>query len=183
MSQYLQYLIWMMLFAIVIEMVFPDSTYRKYIKLILGCILIYTMLRPIAGMIQIDGANYKAYVEKYQAALSSASYSDSTYEEALGVQVDYLETIYKAHIKELIEQQFDIEVISVELEMNSGEIDQIALVVCQPSQVFQIGTIHIGDKSDSVDGDEAILKNKLKTCLYNFYNVQVGNIHITVQKN
>ena len=61
-------------------------------------------------------------------------------------------------------------------------LDEIE-VVGKKGAPIKIGEIHIGDKSDTVDGAEEELKNKIKTCLNDFYNVQVRNIYITVQKN
>ena len=71
----------------------------------------------------------------------------------------------------------------MQIDWNKDEIEGIRVIVEKPSQSFKIGEIRIGDKSDTVDGDEEKLKNKIKTSLSNFYNVQVRNIYITVQKN
>lgn len=183
MSSYLQYLIWMMLFVIVIEMIFPDSSYRKYIKLVLGCILIYTMLRPIASFVQVDGADYEAYVKKYQMLLAGDGSIGQNYEEELDRQQETLQGVYETSMKDYIEQEVEVRVAWLQITWNGEEMERIDLIVEKPSETLKIGEIHIGDKSQTVDGSEEELKNKIKTSLSNFYNVQVCNIHITVQKN
>lgn len=183
MSSYLQYLIWMMLFVIVIEMIFPDSSYRKYIKLVLGCILIYTMLKPVATFIKVDGSDYEDYVKKYQMLLTKDSSIGENYEEELNRQQNTLRAVYETSMKEYIEQEATVRVSWLQISWNEDEIERIDLTVEEPSKIFKIGEIHIGDKSKTVDGSEEELKNKIKTSLSNFYNVQVRNIYITVQKN
>ena len=183
MSSYLQYLIWMMLFVIVIEMIFPDSSYRKYIKLVLGCILIYTMLKPIASFVQVDGADYEDYVKKYQILLSGEDREGKSYEDELNRQQQTLQEVYEISMKDYIEQEVEVRVAWIQISWNEDEMENIELIVEKPSEALKIGEIHIGDKSNTIDGSEEELKNKIKTSLSNFYNVQVCNIHITVQKN
>ena len=168
MSSYLQYLIWMMLFVIVIEMIFPNSSYRKYIKLVLGCILVYTLLRPIVSFVKVGGVTYDDYVKKYQMLLEMQNI------EGYG---------YQNSVKKSIEQSAEVEVVWLELKWDKDELANIEATVTAPSDKIKIGEIRIGSKNEGVDGDEEKLKNKIKTCLSDFYNVQVQNIHITVQKN
>ena len=182
MNDYFKLLIWMILFVIVIEMIFPDSAYRKYIKLVLGCILMYTLLTPIVSLIKVDGADYKAYVERYEKLLGNGSGAEG-YEKQFISGQEELKEAYKHSIKTLVEQQVEVSVQQVQLETSNGEISKIRLLVGKKEEPIHIGTIHIGDKSQTVDGEEEQLKNKIKTCLCDFYNVQVQNIYITVQKN
>lgn len=183
MDSYLQYLIWMMLFVIVIEMIFPDSSYRKYMKLVLGCILVYTLLKPIVGLIKVDGANYEDYVKKYQMLLAGEISDNEEYNEELTRQQQNLQEVYEKSMKSYIEQEVNVKVVWLDIDWNQDEMIAINVYVARPSEEVKIGEIRIEDKSDTVDGDEEVLKNKIKTCLSNFYNVQVQNIHITVQKN
>lgn len=182
MNDYFKLLIWMILFVIVIEMIFPDSSYRKYIKLVLGCILMYTLLTPIVRLIKVDGADYKAYVERYEKLLENGTITGD-YEKQFNRQQEDLKEAYKHSIKTLIEQQVEVSVQQVDLETINHEISRMYLVVGKKEAPIHIGSIHIGDKSQTVNGEEEQLKNKIKTCLSNFYNVQVQNIYITVQKN
>lgn len=183
MKAYFQYMIWMMLFVIIIEMFFPDSSYRKYIKLVLGCILVYTMLSPIMQFIQVDGQDYEGYVKQYQALLALDQGEAGAYEKALNGQQASMKEMYEQSIKAYVEQHFDVTASNVFVTWQGSELRSIDLVVGKKEATSKIGTIHIGEKSNTTSGDEENLKNKIKTCLSDFYNVQVCNIHITVQKN
>lgn len=182
MSDYFKLLIWMILFVIVIEMIFPDSSYRKYIKLVLGCILVYTILKPVVSLVRVNGADYKAYVERYEQLLENQAITGD-YQEQFASQQENLLQSYKASMKALIEQQVEVSVQDIDLRVEENEITRVDLVVGKKKTLIQVGTIHIGDKSHTVDGEEEQLKNKIKTCLCDVYNVQVQNIYITVQKN
>ena len=76
-------------------------------------------------------------------------------------------------------------VLHVDISWQEDEMKKIEMLIGDKIQKdgVQIGTIHIKDKSSTINGEEENLKNKIKTCLSDFYNVQVRNIHITVQKN
>lgn len=185
MREYMQMLIWMMLFVIVIEMIFPDSTYRKYIKLILGCILVYTLISPLVKWMGNDGLSYDRYVKAYEARLSGEE-GLVGYEDEVDRQTDALVEIETAHIKEAIEGEFQVSVQDVDLEYDeTNRIPETIYLTIGEKQdsIIQIAPIHIGEKGDTVSGDEEKLKNRIKTCLYDFYNVQDCNIYITVQKN
>ena len=183
MKSYFQYLIWMMLFAIIIQMFFPDSSYRKYIKLVLGCILLYTMMTPLVKLIKVNGQDYEGYVKQYQMLLGGMESGGSSYEEALEEQRASIKEMYEESIKAYIEGQFEVSAYDVEVTWDEEELDEIYLTVGRKDKGEGIGTIRIGEKSETVHGDEEKLKNKMKTCLSDFYNVQVCNIHITVQKS
>lgn len=184
---YMQLLIWMMLFVIVIEMVFPDTNHRKYIKLVLGCILVYTLLKPIIAILPSGDESYEAYIQRYERQLGlSGDKVTGDYKQQLDKQQESLKEIYEQGMKSVLEEQLQIEVTNVEVTCDEEmEMKDIYITVGdgKAQSVIEIAPIHIGNKSDTVDGDEEKLKNKIKTCLNNFYNVQDCNIYITVQKN
>lgn len=185
MKAYLQMFLWMMLFVMIIELIFPDSNYRKYLKLVLGCILVYTMLSPITGVLPEAGQTYEDYVTYYKEKFMGTE-SITTYEDEVAMQTKQLKTFYEKSIQSLVEKEFktiSVKSAFVSYGKEEGEtvIDRIDLVIAPKEE--QAGTFHVGAKSDSLAGDEENLKNKIKTCLENFYNVKVCNIYITVQKN
>lgn len=194
MKTYMQMLVWIMLFVIVVEMIFPDSNYKKYIKLVLGCVIVYTMMKPVIAFIPLQGKSYDAYVMNYQnQLLTAAGYggAEESYKVQLRKQQEFLKTTYSQNIKQLVERETDVSVKEVEIKWqdNNGmiQIDQIYLTVGDKQKskknTIAVPKIRIGEKSSSLSGDEEKLKIKIKTCLNNFYNVQTRNIYITVQKN
>lgn len=184
---YMQMLIWMMLFVIIIEMIFPDTDHRKYVKMVLGCILVYTMLRPIISLLPSRDESYETYIQRYEKQLGlSEEKNKIDYEAEMNIQQEGLKEVYKQGIKRAIEDELQVGVRNLEIICDEEmAIQEIYLTVGDEKKktLIEIAPIHIGNKSDTIDGDEEKLKNKIKTCLNNFYNVQDCNIHITVQKN
>ncbi len=183
MGQYLQYLIWVMLFVIVLEMVFPDNSYKKYLKLVLGCILIYTILSPVVKVLHINSNKFDDYVLEYQQIFAMDNSQAASYDEELQYQEDMLDEIYEKSITTYIEENFNVEVYDIDVSFDNDAISSIDIGVRKPLISDKVGTIKMETKQDSIDGDEENFKNKLKTCLSDFYNVQVQNINIIVQKS
>lgn len=195
MVAYLQITIWVMLFVIVIEMIFPDSDYRKYLKLVLGCIIIYILFRPIANLVLADPNSYDHLVKSYETQLSTNSQDDSIqkeYKRILSKQKEVLDDAYKQTIKNAIESQVGVQVVSCKIGFKEDtvnqtlEIDKIEIVVKEKDKngkKMPLPEVGIANKNDEVIAQEEKLKNKIKTCLENFYIVQDCNIYITVQKN
>ncbi|WP_054739212.1 stage III sporulation protein AF [Cellulosilyticum ruminicola] len=184
---YMQMLIWMMLFVVIIEMIFPDTDYRKYVKMVLGCILVYTMLRPIIGLLPSGNESYETYIQRYEKQLGLLEDDNKIdYQEEVDMQQEGLKEVYRQGIKTAIEKELQIGISDIEITCDEEmSIKEIYLTIGDKKKksLIEIVPIHIGNKSDTIDGDEEKLKNKIKTCLNNFYNVQDCNIYITVQKN
>ncbi|MDF2613634.1 MAG: Sporulation stage protein [Clostridia bacterium] len=194
MKEYMQTFIWIMLFVIVVEMIFPDSEYKKYLKLVLGCIIIYTLIRPAVSFIPVQGKTYDTYVTEYQNKLAQGigyQEAETKYEDQIQKQQALLKDTYREGIKQILEKEMNISVKQVNIEWVNKEmhteIEKIYLVIGDEEgngqEKISVPRIRIGEKSSSVDGDEEKLKIKIKTCLKNFYNVDGRNIYITVQKN
>ncbi len=191
MKDYLQMLIWVMLFVLVIEMIFPDSAYRKYLKLVLGCIILYTLLTPLKNYLTLEGASYDDYVSYYQNqfTLTAQQGFSVAYEEEQEKQWQLLKNASEENMKKLIEKEVEVTVDAIDIQWEQTKeglmIQEITLRVKDQvkDDEVKVSRIQIGEKSDTVRGDQDKLKNKIKTCLKNFYNVQDCNIHITVQKN
>lgn len=195
MVAYLQTMIWVMLFVIVVEMIFPDSDYRKYLKLVLGCIIIYILFRPIAHLLLADPNSYDHLVKSYETQLSTSSQEETIqkeYKRILSKQKKVLEDAYKETIKSAIESQVGVQVVSCKIGFKEDiinqtlEVDKIEIVVKEKNKdnkKMPLPEVGIANKNDEVITKEEKLKNKIKTCLENFYIVQDCNIYITVQKN
>ena len=110
----------------------------------------------------------------------------NNYKGELSKQQDNLKVVYEEGMKQVIEEQLQVSVQKLEVlwdeDLNITTIDMTVGAKNEASSII-ISPIHIGNKSDTVDGDIEKLKDKIKTCLNDFYNVQDCNIYITVQKN
>lgn len=194
MKEYMQTFIWIMLFAIVVEMIFPDSDYKKYLKLVLGCIIIYTLIKPAIHFIPMQEKTYNDFVCEYQDRLTQGTAyeeAERSVENQIEKQQTFLKAAFEENIKKVIEKEIDISVQQIDIEWSDDKegavVEKIYLVIdnqkAETEGKINIPKVRIGEKSNSLGGDNEKLKIKIKTCLKNFYNVPSCNIYITVQKN
>lgn len=194
MQEYLQMLIWTMLFVVIVEMVFPSSDIKKYLKLVLGFIVLYIIASPIVDVITksqlVPGDSVEDYVKYYQSSLGQeVIYSD--FEEEKESQLNGMVAIYTSQIeeqvKQLVESEVDIEVTEVSaqtiLQDQQFGVETLEIVVARKEAEEAMFAIEIGDKSESIALSDANLEKEIKNCINNFYNWDNTNIYIIVQDN
>lgn len=199
MREYIQILIWTMLFVIVVEMIFPDTDFKKYIKLITGLLVIYIVFSPILKSKLLSGIAYKDIVIAYQDRLGEPT--DALYESVFGKQQEKLNEMRQEQtekeIIQILEKNLDITVLEASTTFKEGEEnwvpENISLVVAygkreEPTlkiggKAIRVPQIKIGEKDESIRLEQKNLENQIKSCLKDFYNVDNFNIYITVQKN
>ncbi|MGL4363221.1 MAG: stage III sporulation protein AF [Cellulosilyticaceae bacterium] len=192
MKEYLQTLIWTMLFIVVVEMIFPVSELKKYIKFVLGFIILYTILLPVITGIQKIGLGEEIsvmnYINFYQSNLEQGITS-LDYEKNYDRQVEGMKEIYEnqliLEIEQRLEKKLDIDVSDIVVETNyeggSYKILEIEMVVCaNDDRGFRIEQ---GNKNESIVLSEERLKKEIKNFINDFYNLDNSNIHIIVQDN
>lgn len=193
MEHYLQTLIWTMFFIVIVEMLFPSSDIKKYLKLVLSFIVLYSIISPIIDIVTasqlVPGERFSHYVNYYQSSLGQdVAYGD--YEDEVSKQKEGMLAIYKAQmekqVKVTIEKHVDVEVCDIELEAEGNtvpyEMTSVSLEVAykEAGNGFGIG---LGEKSESIVLDQDVLEKQIKNCLKDFYNWDNTNIYITVQEN
>lgn len=188
MKDYLLVIIWTMLFVIIIEMIFPASDLKKYLKLVLGFIMVYIIASPIIKVVTstplVEAGSLSGYVQFYEQQLSEGQYT--SYEEERKKQEENVLSIYKdqmeSQIKTLIETNLPVEVEAFSsettLEGSHFSITSLEIEIAFKEDEALFG---IGDKSKSIVLDQTLLEKEIKNCINDFYNVDNANIYITVQ--
>lgn len=194
MREYLQMLVWTMLFVVMVEMFFPSSDLKKYLKLVLGFIVVYIMVSPVIKVVtQVSQKDtFESYVMYYQKELGTTpQYSE--FEQEQMRQQESLRDVYESQIttqvKQVLEKQLPITVRDVAIEMSDNDMDfsvkEVALVVGVDDggndKGISVPKIKIGEKDESFTLNDDHVKNQIKKCLKDFYNWDNINIHITVQ--
>ncbi|ONI45202.1 hypothetical protein AN640_04890 [Candidatus Epulonipiscium fishelsonii] len=186
MRDYMEILIWTMLLVVIIEMIFPTSHLQKYIKLIMGFILIYTILSPIIKGGLFKEGIYDKYVQNYQDQINLVTEEGRSMKE---YEVELLE-IYSIQEKNKITgvvNKLNMEIVSLEVETSlegyTPDVTGINLVVRKNQEdndkIF-IPKIKIGNKND-INKSTSKIENDIKNLLSDFYNWDKVNIHIIVQ--
>ncbi|OOB77659.1 MAG: hypothetical protein BEN19_01545 [Epulopiscium sp. Nuni2H_MBin003] len=187
MIDYMQVLIWTMLFVVVVEMIFPNSHLKKYIKLILGFIVIYNMIAPIINGGIFERGPYDEYVTYYQEQfdlVTDKGIQIEGYEKQL--QESFIQ-IEAQKITQNIEKELELVVenvtVSAQMQDYTPHVTDIDLTLSHKKEdtAIMIPTIKIGEKDESIGISEQNLQKEVKNVLSDFYNLDNVNIYIVVQ--
>ncbi|MGL4737715.1 MAG: stage III sporulation protein AF [Cellulosilyticaceae bacterium] len=193
MNGYLQLLIWTMLFVVLIEMFFPSNDLKKYLKLVLGFIVVYTIISPVIKVVTEvrDKDTFESYVMYYQEQLGTKpAYSEFEAEQSR--QQESLRDVYEKQITEqvelMLEKTFPITVCNVRIEMSDDNMDfsvkEVDLVIQTKEtkgEAVSVPRIKIGEKDESFTLNDQHVKDEIKKYLKEVYNWDKDNIYITVQ--
>lgn len=188
MKQYLMMIIWTMLFVILVEMIFPSSDLKKYLKMVLGFVIVYIIASPVIKLITstplIEAGSLSGYVQFYESQFQEGRYTP--YEEERKKQEESMLLIYKEQvenqIKGLIESTLPVEVQSLSteatLEGSRFDLEYLEIEITLKEEESLIG---VGNKAESFVLDQSVLEKEIKNCINDFYNLDNTNIYIIVQ--
>lgn len=188
MKAYLLVIIWTMLFVIIIEMIFPASDLKKYLKLVLGFIIMYIIAGPIIRVVTstpwVESGSLAGYVQFYEEQLTEGKYT--SYDEERKKQEEEVLVIYEEQmekqIKNLIETNLPVEVegFSSKTTLEGGHFNidllEIEVVLKEEDSLFGVGS-----KPESMVLNQSLLEKEIKKYINDFYNVDNANIYIIVQ--
>jgi stage III sporulation protein AF len=190
MNAYIQRLIWLMLFVAIVELVFPTSDLKRYLKLTLGFIVLTILLQPILQYLKA-GELHQSTVRDFQNILEV----ETGIQQEMDTQTEKIKSLYREQyalqMSELVKNKCKVQpletTVDVDIVDGAPQITAVYLWVSEDleasSSTIHIPMIRIGDKSIDETLDVENLEKEIKTCLNDFYNVDKDNIYITVQKN
>ncbi len=165
-----------LIIIIMVEMIIPNSSYRKYIKIILGIFMLYTIFNPIIGK-KIDNINFK---EAISEDLNEANYINN--ETSLNYE-NQIEIVYKEKMKESISQYlkekgYEVVSIDTEVEYKNENIIvnklQMKIKKGENTENKTIEKVIISDQRN-IEKDEF---DSIKEEISNTYNIQISKISI-----
>lgn len=171
-----QQLIISIIIIVIIEMVIPsNSSYRKYIKVVLGIFLLYVIISPILSN-KLENINF----EKTFAVENIPNIGETN-------SIDYEKQIteaYKTNLKEnmkayLKEKGYDLVKIESDLKYDSEEIaiNKISLKVKKISERKNIAVNKIDLKNNEKISTQEI--NELVQEISTYYGIEENKISIT----
>ncbi len=200
-SQYTQSIAMIIIFTSVINLIMPKGDFEKYIKMVLGLIVIITILAPINTFVFKNKPDYTDILKRYETEIESTSIKNQS-GQYLEAQKDIILGNYKEKLipqmTDIIEKSDKVAVLQLDIDFDQdtdstefGKITTISMIVEQREEItnkkiINIPKIKVGSKqiksysSDQIAGQ---IQEKIKTCLIDFYNLPEANINITVQKN
>ena len=200
-ADYTQNIAMIIIFTTFVNLIMPSGDFEKYIKMVLGLIVIITILGPINTILFKNKPNYTDILKRYQLEIEQTT-AQSESGMFLETQKDIILDNYREKLIpqmiEIIEKGNEVAVMALTINLNEdttsnefGKIIGINMIIeevaTQTSKnTIKIPKIKIGDKTiekDSTVKNEGQIEKNIKTCLIDFYNLSNVNINITVQKN
>ncbi len=200
-SRYTQNIAMIIIFVSVINLIMPNGSFEKYIKMVLGLIVIITILAPINTFVFKNKPDYTDILKRYEIDIENTSMKVQS-GQYLESQKDIILENYKEQLIPqmvgIVEKNGDLTVLEVDMGFNEdvdsaefGKITDIDMLVeksgAEPStKVIKVPKIKVGTKKiqsyskDQIDGQ---IEEKIKTSIIDFYNLPNANINIIVQKN
>lgn len=200
-SQYTQSIAMIIIFTSFVNLIMPSGDFEKYIKMILGLIVIITILAPINIVIFKNKPDYTDILKRYETEIESTSMQMQSGQYFLAqkdIILDHYRGTLKPQMVEIIEKSNKVEVVDLEIGLDEdidskefGKITTINMVVTQVQEKvsekrIQVPKIKVGTKKiKSYSGDqiEGQIQEKIKKSIIDFYNLPHVNINIIVQKN
>lgn len=172
--------------TVIIMNLLPSGTYRKYMQLFIGFVLILLVLSPIGKITKMDLKMEQSYEWfNLKVATQELDYTKSDMEEkAKEVYLSNYQTKIQEQMKELItEDGFVVQNLTVDLEESGedyGKVKEVSMTLKKSeNEGITIDTIEVG--KTKMDKKESVKVQKLKKSLEDFYELDSGNINIEIQ--
>lgn len=182
--------------ATIIEMILPNSTSKKYIKIIIGIFIVYTIISPVIGSFKCEDLNNYIKVENYiqsnSNALKTNEVSDNAQSSIKKIYAQNLQNDLKTKLKEKgyilnninisisNDDKYNIERIDIKVDekvTNSNQDEKQVKTI-----VDNIKAIKIKVKKDDSQNNAIITendKNEIKEYIKQIYQIDLNNINVS----
>lgn len=174
----------------ILEMIVPEGRNKKYIKIVMGVYITFTIISPI--ITKVTGNNFELDVSKYEDLFNSNSVqgvNEITSLNNQSIENLYLNTI-KTDIKtELDKEGYESKKINITADINveneEAKIYKIDIEVTKKpneEEIKKVNKVEIGKSTEESNVEEVTLSagevNKLKEVLAEKYEIEKEKIHI-----
>ena len=182
--------------ATIIEMILPNSTSKKYTKIIIGIFIVYTIISPVIGSFKGEDLNNYIKVENYiqssSNALQTNEVSDNAQSSIKKIYAQNLQNDLKTKLKEKgyisnninisisNDDKYNIERIDIKVDekvTNSNRDEKQVKTI-----VDNIKAIKIKVKKDDSQNNAIITendKNEIKEYIKQIYQIDLNNINVS----
>lgn len=182
--------------ATIIEMILPNSTSKKYIKIIIEIFIVYTIISPVIGSFKGEDLNNYIKVENYiqsnSNALKTNEVSDNAQSSIKKIYSQNLQNDLKTKLKEKgyisnninisisNDDKYNIERIDIKVDekvTNSNQDEKQVKTI-----VDNIKAIKIKVKKDDSQNNAIITendKNEIKEYIKQIYQIDLNNINVS----
>ena len=174
----------------ILEMIVPEGKNKKYIKIVMGVYITFTMISPI--ITKVTGNNFELDVSKYEDLFNSNSMQGAN--EITSINNQSIENLYLNTIKTDIKTELDKEgyeskkiniTADINVENEEAKIYKIDIEVTKKQNekdIKKVNKVEIGNSTDESNIEESTLSsgevNKLKEALAEKYEIEKEKIYI-----
>ncbi len=189
-NSWAQEIILAVIIVTILEMIVPEGRNKKYIKIVMGVYITFTIISPI--ITKVTGNNFELDVSKYEDLFNSNSVqgvNEITSLNNQSIENLYLNTI-KTDIKtELDKEGYESKKINITSDINveneEAKIYKIDIEVAKKpneEKIKKVNKVEIGKSTEESNVEEVTLSagevNKLKEVLAEKYEIEKEKIHI-----
>lgn len=174
----------------ILEMIVPEGKNKKYIKIVMGVYITFTIISPI--ITKVTGNNFELDVSKYEDLFNSNSVQGAN--EITSINNQSIENLYLNTIKtdiktELDNEGYESKKINISADINveneEAKIYKIDIEVIKKQNekdIKKVNKVEIGNSTDESNIEESNLSsgevNKLKEVLAEKYEIEKEKIYI-----
>lgn len=174
----------------ILEMIVPEGKNKKYIKIVMGIYITFTIISPI--ITKVTGNNFEIDVSKYENLFNSNSIQTSN--DISSINNQSIENLYLNTIKTDIQTELDKEgyeskkiniTADINVENEEAKIYKIDIEVAKKTneeEIKKVNKVEIGKTTEESNAEEVTLSageiNKLKEVLAEKYEIEKEKIYI-----
>ncbi len=174
----------------ILEMIVPEGKNKKYIKIVMGVYITFTIISPI--ITKVTGNNFELDVSKYEDLFNSNSVQGAN--EITSINNQSIENLYLNTIKTDIKTELDKEgyeskkiniTADINVENEEAKIYKIDIEVTKKQNekdIKKVNKVEIGNSMDESNIEDSNLSsgevNKLKEVLAEKYEIEKEKIYI-----
>ncbi len=176
-TSWAEQLIIALIIIIMIEMILPNSSYRKYIKIVLGIFVMFVLFSPILGA-KFNEIDFNKEIEKIENSTNQINGNtiDINYDKQ--IEIAYKEKLKETISEDLESKGYKLSSIETDIKYKNEEIkiEKLAIKIKRLNKEDSSSVEKVViSKEDSINQEEI---NNLKKDISTLYNIEESKISI-----
>lgn len=167
-----------LMIIIMIEMIIPNNSYKKYIKIVLGIFIIYVIFSPITKG-NITNINIEEEISKQVKSTNISVSTKNKVDYNKQIENTYEEKFKQNLINKLKEKGYEAKNIELDIKYEQEDIvtNKLKLIIykSKKNQNINIEKVKISEEKQDISKEEL---EEIKQEISNTYNIEISKILI-----